>query len=92
MKGGLMQLVAWGAQDVCLTSDPQTTFLNVVYRRHTSFDLESIENTFNGDIAHAISNKICRVNLFDGVNYDDEELDNTNDDNMITTDSFGGQN
>ena len=48
MAGGLMQLVAYGAQDVYLTSDPQITFWRVTYRRHTNFSMESIEQTFNG--------------------------------------------
>ncbi|MGI9554644.1 MAG: major capsid protein, partial [Vampirovibrionia bacterium] len=48
MGGGLMQLVAYGAQDVYLTGNPQITFWKVTYRRHTNFAVESIEQTFNG--------------------------------------------
>jgi len=48
MGGGLLQLVAYGAQDVYLTGNPQITFFKVVYRRHTNFSIESIEQTFNG--------------------------------------------
>ena len=48
MGGGLMQLVAYGAQDIYLTGNPQITFFKVVYRRHTNFSVESIEQTFNG--------------------------------------------
>jgi len=44
-----MQLVAYGAQDVYLTGNPQITFFKVVYRRHTNFSMESIEQTFNGN-------------------------------------------
>lgn len=43
-----MQLVAYGAQDIFLTGSPQVTFFKVVYRRHTNFAMESIEQTFNG--------------------------------------------
>ena len=43
-----MQLVAYGAQDVYLTGNPQITFWKVSYRRHTNFAMESIEQTFNG--------------------------------------------
>ena len=50
MGGGLMQLVAYGAQDIYLTGNPQITFFKVVYRRHTNFSMESIEQTFNGTI------------------------------------------
>jgi hypothetical protein len=50
MGGGLMQLVAYGAQDIYLTGNPQITFFKVVYRRHTNFAIESIEQTFNGSV------------------------------------------
>ena len=48
MGGELMQLVAYGAQDIYLTGNPQITFFKVVYRRHTNFSCEAIEQTFNG--------------------------------------------
>lgn len=48
MPGGLMQLVAYGAQDVYLTGNPQITFFKVVYRRYTNFAIENIEQFFNG--------------------------------------------
>ena len=48
MGGGLMQLVAYGAQDVYLTGNPQITFFKVVYRRHTNFSMETIEQTIDG--------------------------------------------
>ena len=48
MGGGLMQLVAMGAQDVYLTGNPQITFFKVVYRRHTNFSKECIAQQFNG--------------------------------------------
>jgi hypothetical protein len=43
-----MQLVAYGAQDIYLTGNPMITYFKVVYRRHTNFAMESIEQTFNG--------------------------------------------
>jgi len=48
MGGALMQLVAYGAQDVFLTGTPEITFWKVSYRRHTNFAMESIEQTFQG--------------------------------------------
>jgi len=47
-QGGLMQLVAYGAQDVYLTANPQVTFFKQLYRRHSNFAMESIEQVFNG--------------------------------------------
>ena len=46
-----MQLVAYGAQDIYLTGNPQITFFKVVYRRHTNFAVESIEQTINGSVS-----------------------------------------
>ncbi len=48
MAGGLMQLVAYGAQDVYLTGNPKVTFFQAVYKRHTNFAMEVIEQTVNG--------------------------------------------
>jgi hypothetical protein len=44
-----MQLVAYGAQDIYLTGEPQITFFKSVYRRHTNFAIESILQTINGN-------------------------------------------
>ena len=52
MGGGLMQLVAYGAQDIYLTGNPQITFFKVVYRRHTNFAMEAVEQTMNGSSAY----------------------------------------
>lgn len=61
MGGGLMQLVAYGAQDVYLTGSPQITFFKVVYRRHTNFAVEPIPQTFNGasDFGRTVT---CTIN------------------------------
>ena len=48
MAGALMQLVAYGAQDVYLTADPTITFWKAVYRRHTNFAMESMSQTLSG--------------------------------------------
>ena len=62
MGGGLMQLVAYGAQDVYLTGNPQITFFKVVYRRHTNFAVENIEQVFNGsaDFGRRVTCQISR--------------------------------
>ena len=48
MGGGLMQLVAYGAQDVYLTGQPQITFFKALYKRHTNFAMENVEQTIDG--------------------------------------------
>jgi len=60
MGGGLMQLVAYGAQDIYLTGNPQITFFKVVYRRHTNFSMEAIEQTWNGT---TITNGRCTATI-----------------------------
>ena len=55
MGGGLMQLVAYGAQDIYLTGNPQITFFKVVYRRHTNFAMECVEQTLNGNPGNGVS-------------------------------------
>lgn len=57
-----MQLVAYGAQDIYLTGNPQITFFKLVYRRHTNFAMESIEQTFNGsaDFGKRVTTTISR--------------------------------
>ena len=58
MGGGLMQLVAYGAQDIYLTGNPQITFFKVVYRRHTNFSMEAIQQTFSGSNG---VNPVCTI-------------------------------
>ena len=60
MGGGLMQLVAYGDQDIYLTGNPQITFFKVVYRRHTNFACEAIEQTFNGTASFG-SKVVCTI-------------------------------
>jgi hypothetical protein len=49
--GGLIQLVAYGEQDYVLTGDPKVTFFQAVYKRHTNFAMETIQQTTSGQIA-----------------------------------------
>jgi aspartate 1-decarboxylase len=61
MSGGLIQLVAYGAQDAYLTGNPQITHWKVVYRRHTNFSVEPIQQTWNGaaDFGRTVT---CNIN------------------------------
>jgi len=60
MTGGLMQLVANGAQDVYLTGNPTITHFKTVYRRHTNFSIESIEQIFDSKVA--FGNRVnCKI-------------------------------
>ena len=58
-----MQLVAYGAQDIYLTGNPQITFFKVVYRRHTNFSMEAIQQTVNGTSTISGSNTTGTVTV-----------------------------
>ena len=48
MGGGLIQLVAYGAQDIYLTGNPQITLFKTVFRKSTNFSVESIQQDIKG--------------------------------------------
>lgn len=87
MGGGLLQLVAYGAQDVYLTGNPQITFFKVVYRRHTNFSIESIKQTFNGsaDFGQEFSSTIQRSGDLVSRMYLETTLPSINISNGVTS-------
>jgi hypothetical protein len=48
MGGGLLQLVAFGAQDAYITGNPHITFWKILYKRHTNFAMEAFRVNFTG--------------------------------------------
>lgn len=48
MGGGLLQLVAHGAQDAYLTGNPQITFWKGLFKRHTNFAMEPFRINLTG--------------------------------------------
>jgi len=48
MGGGLLQLVAYGAQDAYISGNPHITFWKVLYKRHTNFAIEAFRVNFTG--------------------------------------------
>ena len=50
MGGALVQLAAYGSQDVYLTTSPEITYFKAVYRRYTNFSMESIIQLIDGNI------------------------------------------
>ena len=50
MTGGLIQLVAYGVEDLYLVNEPQITFFKVVYRRHTNFSTEELKQSFSHNL------------------------------------------
>ena len=90
MSGGLIQLAAYGSQDVYLTTTPEITFFKTVYKRYTNFAMESINQTidgninFGGNITVVISRNgdllgdiVLQLKLFDASGYikDSDQMD-----------------
>jgi len=82
MGGGLVQLAAYGSQDVYLTTNPQITYFKAVYKRYTNFSMESIYQIVDGNIGFGgnitvviarngdlIGNILLQVSLFDPTTY-----------------------
>jgi len=91
-----MQLVAYGAQDIYLTGNPQITFFKVVYRRHTNFSMESIVQTFSGtagfggEVVATISRNgdlVGRMYLEHAANF--TSVDPDNDDQIGLVERYG---
>lgn len=64
MSGGLLQLAAYGQQDLYISGNPEITFFKILYRRHTHFSIESVEHAFNSeaDFGKIVSATIARGN------------------------------
>jgi hypothetical protein len=82
MGGGLVQLAAYGSQDVYLTTNPQITYFKAVYKRYTNFSMESIYQIVDGNIGFGgnitiviarngdlIGNILLQLSLFDPTDY-----------------------
>jgi len=52
MGGGTLQLVIQGGQDVYITGNPEISFFKSVYRRHTNFSIECMEQVMRGKITN----------------------------------------
>ena len=54
MGGGLLQLVAYGAQDAYLSGNPQITFWKGLFKRHTNFAMEPFRINLTGQAAWGV--------------------------------------
>lgn len=61
MAGGIIQLLAYGAEDVYFTNNPQITFFKIVYRRHTNFSSQVFENNLLGNPRFG---KTCNTKIY----------------------------
>jgi hypothetical protein len=63
MTGGILQIVAYGVEDLFIMGDPQITFFKTVYRRHTNFSRTEINLKFNNKINFGKEGK-CKIQRF----------------------------
>ena len=64
MGGGIIQLTSLGTQDNYLISNPQYSFFKAVYRRHTNFSIESVQQTFDKHVkveSTTVTSKIANI-------------------------------
>ena len=50
MTGGILQLSQYGAEDILLTGNPQVSFFKTIYKRYTNFQIQSLQQTIEGNI------------------------------------------
>ena len=48
MPGGLLNIVAYGNQNVILNGNPSKTFFKAVYAKYTNFGMQKFRIDFNG--------------------------------------------
>jgi hypothetical protein len=63
MAGGLIQLLAWGSQNIKLNGNPSITFFKKVRKSHSNFSMESIRVNLNRTEANVYDTTIFRAKL-----------------------------
>lgn len=58
MGGGLLQLVAYGAQDAYLSGNPQITFWKGLFKRHTNFAMEPFRANLTGQANWGVKHSV----------------------------------
>jgi hypothetical protein len=79
MGGGLLQLVAYGAQDAYLSGNPQITFWRGLFKRHTNFAMEPFRVNMTGQASWGTKHSAILTRYADLVSsgYIEVELDAT---------------
>jgi len=54
MAAGILEIAAYGSQDMYLTGVPEITFFQLIYRRHTKFSIDSLPVPFNNSVGFGL--------------------------------------
>ena len=91
MAGGrLMQLIAYGAQDVYFAGSPEITYWKTTYRRQTNFSLEQTLRSYNTNMRKynnfelLFDDKNNKYNDANNVFLNSIDLNNFNNDKFFT--------
>ena len=57
-SGVLLQLAAYGDQNIFLSGNPEISLFKSVYKRHTYFSMNDVEHQFEGEINLGETRKI----------------------------------
>lgn len=63
MAGGLIQLLAWGSQNIKLNGNPSITFFKKILKSHSNFSMESIRVELSRTTANVLNNTIFKGKL-----------------------------
>lgn len=63
MPGGIIQLLAWGSQNMKLNGNPSLTFFRKVIKSHTNFSMESIRFVTNRSLINVYENTIIKFKI-----------------------------
>jgi hypothetical protein len=61
MGGALMQLVAYGQQDVFISGNPEISFFQIAYKRHTNFAMQNIEQSTSAGVPGNSTTVTCTI-------------------------------
>jgi hypothetical protein len=88
MGGGLLQLVAYGAQDAYLSGNPQITFWRGLFKRHTNFAMEPFRVNMTGQAVWGTKHSAILTRYADLVSSAYVEVELTGaDDTLIYSDN-----
>ena len=90
MGGGLLQLVAYGAQDAYLSGNPQITFWRGLYKRHTNFAMEPFRVNLTGQANWGVKHSAILPRHADLITHAYLEVELPSDGTLVYSDGSQG--